>query len=144
MQRHDLQVKPDNKLKAARYPARSKPEPNRPNQWWGIDMAKVMVDGFSWMYIVIVLDWYSRKISGYYAGIEYRGMRWLEALDIAVNRQFQNGVRGHQLHLMSDNGSQPTSVGFMKDCRELDIIQAFTSYNIIRKGTQILIGCSGR
>ena len=30
---------------------------------------------------------------------------------------------------MSDNGSQPTSVGFMKSCRELEINQAFTSYN---------------
>jgi putative transposase len=30
---------------------------------------------------------------------------------------------------MSDNGSQPTSVGFMKDCRQLDIHQAFTNYN---------------
>lgn len=30
---------------------------------------------------------------------------------------------------MSDNGSQPTSVGFMKACREMEINQAFSSYN---------------
>jgi transposase InsO family protein len=30
---------------------------------------------------------------------------------------------------MSDNGSQPTSIGFMKACRGLGISQAFTSYN---------------
>jgi transposase InsO family protein len=29
---------------------------------------------------------------------------------------------------MSDNGSQPTSVAFMKACREMGIHQAFTSY----------------
>ena len=29
---------------------------------------------------------------------------------------------------MSDNGSQPTSVAFMKSCREMGIKQAFTSY----------------
>ena len=30
---------------------------------------------------------------------------------------------------MSDNGSQPTSVAFMKACREMGIKQAFTSYS---------------
>jgi len=30
---------------------------------------------------------------------------------------------------MSDNGSQSTLVGFMKACWELNIHQAFTSYN---------------
>jgi len=30
---------------------------------------------------------------------------------------------------MSDNGSQPTSLNFMRTCRCLDIQQAFTSYN---------------
>jgi putative transposase len=129
MQRHDLQVKPDKKLRATRTPTRSKPRPDRPNQWWGIDMTKVMVDGFGWMYIVVVLDWYTKKIAGYYTGMECRSKHWLEALDMAVNRQFPDGVRGNQLHLMSDNGSQPTSMGFMKTCRELEISQAFTSYN---------------
>jgi transposase InsO family protein len=129
MQKHGLSVKPDMKLKAVRAPYRSKPKPTRPNQWWGIDMTKVMVDGFGWMYIVVVLDWYTKKIAGYYTGMECRGRHWLEALDMAVNRQFPDGVREHGLHLMSDNGSQPTSVGFMKACRALDINQAFTSYN---------------
>ena len=92
-------------------------------------MTKVMVDGFGWMYIVVVLDWYTKKIVGYYTGMECRGRHWLEALDMAVNCQFPGGVRKNGLHLMSDNGSQPTSIGFMKACRALDINQAFTSYN---------------
>lgn len=129
MQKHDLLVKPDTKLKAIRTPGKSKPKPDRPNQWWGIDMTKTMVQGFGWMYIVVVLDWYTKKIVGYYAGMECRNRHWLEALDMAVNRQFPDGVREKQLFLMSDNGSQPTSVGFMKACREMEITQAFTSYN---------------
>jgi transposase InsO family protein len=91
-------------------------------------MSKVMVDGFGWMYIVVVLDWYTKKITGYYTGTECRAGHWLEALDMAVNRQFSDGVHKKGLHLMSDNGSQPTSVSFMKTCRQLDIDQAFTSY----------------
>lgn len=27
------------------------------NMLWGIDMTKVMVEGFGWMYIVVVPDW---------------------------------------------------------------------------------------
>ena len=129
MKNHDLLVKPDTKLKATRTPGRNKPRPERPNQWWGTDMTKVMVQGFGWLYITVVLDWYTKKIVGYYAGMQCRGKHWLEALDDAVNQQFPDGVREHGLHLMSDNGSQPTSVGFMKACRELGIHQAFTSYN---------------
>jgi putative transposase len=129
LHKHDLVLKPDTKLKAIRTPTRSKPRPDRPNQWWGIDMTKVMVDGFGWMYIVVVLDWYTKKIAGYYAGMQCRSRHWLEALDMALNRQFPDGVRGKQLHLMSDNGSQPTSMSFMKACRDMELNQAFTSYN---------------
>jgi putative transposase len=117
------------RIKAIRTPSRSKPKPDRPNQWWGIDMTKVMVDGFGWMYLIIVLDWYSKKIVGYYIGMECRSKHWLEALDMALNRQFPDGIPGNRLFIMSDNGSQPTSVSFMKTCRGLDVNQAFTSYN---------------
>ncbi len=128
MQKHELLVKPNMRLKAAHTATRSKPKPDYPNQWWGIDMTKVMVDGFGWMYIVVVLDWYTKKIVGYYAGMRCRSEHWLEALDNAVNRQFPDGVYGASLSLMSDNSSQPTSLAFMKACRQMDIKQAFTSY----------------
>jgi putative transposase len=128
MREHNLTFKRNQKLKAKRTGGRPKPVPDRPNQWWGIDMTKVMSES-GWVYIVIVLDWYSKKVVGHYAGIQAKSCHWLEALDMAVNRQFPEGVRDHNLHLMSDNGSQPTSVSFMKACSNLDIHQAFTSYN---------------
>ena len=58
-----------------------------------------------------------------------RGREWLEALEKALNREFPGGVRGHGLKLMSDNGSQPTSLSFMKACSNLEVQQVFTSYN---------------
>jgi len=128
MREHNLTVKRNQKLKAKRTGGRPKPVPDRPNQWWGIDMTKVMTES-GWAYIVLVLDWYSKKVVGHYAGIQANSCHWLEALDKAVNRQFPDGVRDHNLHLMSDNGSQPTSLSFMKACSNLDIHQAFTSYN---------------
>lgn len=129
MGKYDLLVKPNQRIKATRSPQKHKPRPDRPNQWWGIDMTKVMVEGFGWMYIVLVLDWYTKKIVGYYAGLQCTTRHWLEALDMGLNSQFKAGARDQGLHLMADNGCQPTAVSFMEACRTLGIDQAFTSYN---------------
>lgn len=111
-----------------RVSSRPKPRPDRPNQWWGIDMTKAMTDA-GWAYVVLVKDWYTKKVVGSYCGRTSTASEWLIALDRAVNRQFPYGVRDRQLHLMSDNGSQPTSEKFMQACSLMGIHQAFTSYN---------------
>jgi putative transposase len=128
MRVHQLLVTPETNNKVSRTPTRSKPRPTQPNQWWGIDMTKVITET-GWAYVVVVLDWYTKKIVGHYAGEQAKSGHWLLALDQAVNRQFPGGVREHDLHLMSDNGSQPTSLAFMRVCGQLGIRQAFTSYN---------------
>lgn len=50
-------------------------------------------------------------------------------MEMGVNSEFSEGVRGKRLKLISDNGSQPTSTSFMRDMATLDIEQIFTSYN---------------
>jgi len=129
MQEADLLVKPNLRLKAKRTSTRPKPVPIAPNQWWGIDMTKILVESFGWVYLVIVLDWYTKKIVGYHAGLQSTARHWLLAVDMAVNRQFPAGAQSQGVNLMSDNGCQPTSVAFMAACSRLDIYQAFTSYN---------------
>jgi putative transposase len=47
----------------------------------------------------------------------------------SIHREFPQGVRGNGLKLTSDNGSQPTSLSFMKACSNLEVQQAYTSYN---------------
>jgi len=128
MREHNLTVKPNLRLIAKRVSERPKPRPDKPKEWWGIDMTKVMTDS-GWLYVVIVLDWYTKKIVGHYSGRQARTAEWLEALEKGLNREFPGGVRGHGLKLMSDNGSQPTSLSFMKACSNLEVHQAFTSYN---------------
>ena len=129
LRQHALLVTPNRRLKACRTPTTRKPKPTAPNQWWGIDMTKVAVDAFGWVYVVVVLDWYTKKFVGYHIGLQATTQHWLAALDMAVNRQFPQGIEGHTLHLMSDNGCQPTSVRFLATCGTLGIQQAFTSYN---------------
>jgi putative transposase len=129
MKANDLLVKPNPKLRARRKADTRKPRPSRPNEWWGIDMTKVMVEGFGWVYLVVVLDWHTKKVVGHYAGLQARAWHWLVALNRAVNRQFPGGIEGQSLNLMADNGCQPTSLAFMRACAALSIHQVFTSYS---------------
>jgi len=101
----------------------------KPNEWWGIDMTKFLVESLGWVYVVIVVDWFSRKIVGYSIDRGCRTDVWIAALDKAVIEVFHKGTRAEELHLMSDNGSQPTSGKFINTCQTLEIKQAFTSYN---------------
>lgn len=128
MQEHGLMV-PRNIHKAKRTPTRNKPRASRPQQIWGMDMTKFIIDGLGWVYLVIVLDWYTKKIVGWDLALRSKTAEWRRALDMAINREFPAGVRGQGLNLVSDNGSQPTSVAFMRGTAELGINQIFTSYN---------------
>ncbi len=87
MKENNLLVKPDTRLLAKRTSSIRKPRPERANQWWGIDMTKVMTNS-GWAYVVLVLDWYSKKVVGHYCGEQSKSWHWLAALNKAVNRQF--------------------------------------------------------
>jgi len=93
--------------KAKRTPQTKKPTPTRKNQWWGTDMTKFYVNTVGWVYLVIVLDWYSRKIVGFSFGRVPNTDLWLDALHMAVQDECPLGARAYGLNLMSDNGSQP-------------------------------------
>jgi len=115
--------------KAKRTPQRSKPRAERPRQYWGIDMTKFIINSIGWVYLVIVLDWYTKKIVGWNLSLRSRATEWKEAIDMAILREFPEGVRGKGLNLISDNGSQPTATSFMRDMATLGIEQIFTSYD---------------
>ena len=116
--------------KVKRTPSqRSKPQASKPLEIWGIDMTKFKLGSWGWLYLVVVLDWYTKKIVGWDLSLRSKADDWLKALDMAVMSEFPNGVRDQGLKLVSDNGCQPTSISFMKNMALLDIEQIFTSYN---------------
>jgi putative transposase len=132
MKENNLLVGKNTKLKACRTPLKAKPQANRPNHIWGVDMTKVMAGCWGWLYLHVVLDWYTKKIVGYNLSLRSKTKDWLDAVDMALQRQFPAGIRGGNngsLYLVSDNGSQPTSLGFMAACSVLGIKQIFASYN---------------
>ena len=130
LQEHRLLAHQTRRLRATRTPTRSKPRAQRPNELWGIDMTKILVPSWGWVYLHVVLDWASKKIVGYELSLRSKTTDWLTALRGAVNAQFPNGIReAAPLRLVSDNGCQPTSVSLMQECRQLGIQQIFTSYD---------------
>lgn len=128
MKKHELLV--DRKrYKAKRTPRKDKPKPAKSNKWWGIDMTKFYINSFGWVYLVIVLDWYNKKVVGYKLGLRSKAGDWIEALNMAVDNNCPLGSREYDLHLMSDNGSQPTSEKFENAATLLGIKHITTSYS---------------
>jgi transposase InsO family protein len=128
MKKNNLLVTKVARLRAKRTPMRSKPKAGAPNEIWGIDMTKIKIQEHGWAYIVLVLDWYSKKIVGTHVEMRSKTEDWLIALEDGLSRQCPNGAREVGLKLVSDNGCQPTSERFMKTCNTLGIKQIFTSY----------------
>lgn len=131
MRENALLVTKNVRLKARRGPFKSKPRADRPNQFWGIDMTKMKLSSWGWFYLVVVLDWYTKEIVGYSLKMQSKSEDWLEALNLAVNHRFPQGIHAYQdkPRLISDNGCQPTSEKFMKSCATLDIKQIFTTWS---------------
>ena len=132
MQENQLTVKPNERLKTKRGNLRRKSRASRPNQFWGIDMTKIKLHSWGWFYLTIVLDWYSKEIIGYSLSIQSKTEDWLDALEMAINNRFPNGIRDtlkHDLHVISDNGCQPTSGRFRLNCSLAGIKQIFTTWS---------------
>jgi putative transposase len=130
MKNNGLLVQKNQKLKAVRTAQKSKPRAEKLNQYWGIDMTKILTEE-GWMYLVVVLDWFSKKIVGHCLSRFSRTDQWLEALNMAVNDQYPDGIleARNKPSLISDNGCQPTSQKFMRECSQLGMEHIFTSYN---------------
>ena len=130
MEMNNLLCKKPHKNKATRTNMRPKPRADRPNQYWGIDMTKIMISPIGWVYLHVVIDWYTKKIVGWSISSGSKTRLWIKALEMAVMKQFPDGIRNDTPpELISDNGSQPTSLTFAKHCKILGIKQIFTSYS---------------
>jgi transposase InsO family protein len=131
MKEQSLTVSKNDRLKAKRYSNRKKPRAKVPNQYWGTDMTKVKIQVWGWVYVHIVLDWYTKEIIGHYTSLSSKTDDWLEALNRAINSRFPDGIyaKKGKPKLISDNGCQPTSGAYIKACSQLNIKQIFTTWN---------------
>jgi len=131
MNEHRLLITKQSRLLAKRKPTRPKPRASKPNQFWGTDMTKVKIGAFGWVYLHIVLDWFTKEIVGYSFSFQSKTDDWLNAFNMALNARFPNGVLAEEQspNLVTDNGCQPTSQRFMKACSDVKVTQIFTTWN---------------
>jgi putative transposase len=132
MKEADLLVTQANRNKAKRIVSRPKPQAQYPNHIWGTDMTKIKLSTYGWIYIHIILDWYTKEIIGYSLSSQSKTADWLDALHMAVNQRFPQGIHETEhprVFLVSDNGCQPTSLRYMEECSILKIKQIFTSWS---------------
>lgn len=111
---------------------RPKLHAEHPDHFWDIDMTKIKIGSWGWLYLTVVLDWYTKEIAGYNLSLQSKTDDWLDALSMAINNRFPNGIRNslkEQLFLIFDNGCQPTSQRFMMNCSILGIKQIFTTWS---------------
>ena len=92
---------------------------------------KIKLNGSGWNYVHIGLCWWSKEIVGYSFSFQSKTEEWLDALHMAINNRFPNGIleSNDKPKLVSDNGCQPTSERYMKTCSDLKIKQIFTTWN---------------
>lgn len=130
MKLNNLLVPKNLRLRAVRTPKTNKPRTECPNRIWGMDMTKVKIPSYGWVYLHVVLDWGSKKIVGWQVSGVSKTHDWLEALHQAVNKQFPQGYRSNNkpLMLVTDNGCQPTSKAFKIQSEEMGLNQIFTSF----------------
>ena len=131
MKENHLLVPKNRLLKAPRKAKTQNPRTFIPNRYWGIDMTKVMIPAFGWVYLHVVIDWGTKKLLSAHMSLTSKSSDWIAALNKAVNLQFPNGIREAIVipELVSDHGCQPTSTAFFKACSELGIQQIFASYS---------------
>jgi putative transposase len=115
--------------KAKRTVQKEKPKAEKVNQWWGTDMTKFYVNSVGWVYLVIVLDWFSKMVVAYKLNLRSKSEDWISALQEAVQLRCPGGSREYSLNLISDNGSQPTSRKYESIVGLLGINHITTSYS---------------
>ena len=86
----------------------------RPNQVWAMDITYIpMARGF--VYLVAVLDWFSRKVLAWRLSTTLETGPCIEALKDAMRRHGKPGI------MNTDQGSQFTSIDFIKTLKDAEI-----------------------
>lgn len=129
-QAHHQEVLRKRAVKTPMKPA-EKPQvhPTGPNQVWSWDMSYLPFFG-AFLYLVVILDVYSRKITGwklcFQATVDQVKQVWDDALAQEGLLERAEGPKG--LEVLSDHGSQMTAHSMAEFFRRLHIDQLFARY----------------
>jgi len=104
--------------------------PEAPNRAWQIDMTSFFLSDLSPLYLIVVLDCFTRKIVGWSLDRRCRAKEWVSALRMALEGQgLTNKDLCRGLVLRSDNGAQPCSKRFVEYLGHVGVTGQYTGYN---------------
>ena len=107
-----------------------KMSPQRPNQNWQIDMTSFQLSSCATLFLVVVIDCFTRQILGWTLSRRCRASEWTGAVRMALDSSGLGvGIKAQGLTLRSDNGSQPCSRKFVEFMRQHGIKGQYTGYN---------------
>lgn len=120
-------AQPKLRFKPARPPHVGKMIACKPNAAWQVDMTSFMLSDLQPLYLVVVIDCYTRKLVGWTLHQRCRATEWISAVRMAL--ETQDLPKEKVLTLRSDNGSQPCSKRFVEYLSSAGIRGEYTGYN---------------
>ena len=109
-----------------------KMRPSQPNQGWQIDMTSFPLSNLTPLFLVTVIDCYTREIVGWTLDRRSRAGEWAAAVRTALeSRGLTNkeACKKAGLVLRSDNGSQPCSKKFVAFLAARGVRGQYTGYD---------------
>lgn len=104
--------------------------PTRPNRGWQIDMTSFHLSDLTPVYLVGVIDCFTRQVVGWTLERRCRASEWVSALRTAIeSRGLATREACALLTLRSDNGSQPCSKRFREYLGSRGVRGQYTGYN---------------
>jgi putative transposase len=104
--------------------------PAGPNRGWQIDMTSLRLSDFTPLFLVMVIDCYSRRIVGWTLERRSRAGEWIAALRMALESEGLTTKEAcRQLVVRSDNGSQPCSKKFVEYLGKMGVRGQYTGYD---------------
>lgn len=107
-----------------------KARPTRPNECWQADMTSFQLADLTPLFLVVVIDCFTRAIVGYTLDRRCRAREWIAAVRTAIE---QSGINPKEseglLTLRTDNGAQPCSKKFVEYLGSVRVKGQYTGYN---------------
>ena len=102
----------------------------RINEHWEIDMTSFQLSNLLPLFLVVVIDCFSREIVGYTLDRRCRAKEWVAALRQALEaRGLDSKEAAESLTVRSDNGAQPCSKVFVEYLGTSGATGEYTGYN---------------
>jgi len=103
--------------------------PKGPDECWQIDMTSFQLSDMTTLFLVVVIDCFTREIVGHTLDRRCRAKEWVAAVRMALEQRGLSKEDAKSLTLRSDNGSQPCSKAFVEYIGSTGVTSQYTGYN---------------